>query len=155
MVPQSPSLENKAGSDKKPVTTPAAPANTSVPESVPHFKCFEHIPDARVRRAKDYEQYLQISLERFPEFAERIGREIAFARGEQERSHVSDRDRIFLAIEVEELNKTEIAGDLDLPASTVYKHLRELLDRGVIYARHLPGRGNKPMLVYGRANLKP
>jgi len=127
---------------------------TLVPASIPHFKTFEHITDPRVRRAKDYEQYLQFSLERFPEFAERIGREIAFARGEQERSRVSDRDRIFLAIEVEELNKTEIAEDLDLPASTVYKHLRELLDVGVIYAKQLPGRGNKPMLVYGRSNAK-
>lgn len=154
MPSETPALENQPGSAQETAATPAARSLTSVPESVPHYRTFNHITDPRVRRAKDYEQYLQFSLEKFPEFAARIGREIAFAQSEQQRDRTSDRDRVFLALEVEELNKTEIAGDIGLPASTVYKHLRELLDLGIIYAKELPGRGNKPMLVYGRSNRK-
>lgn len=152
---QSPSLEKASGSNEDTAASDVARSETSVPESVPHFKSFDHIADERIRRAMDYEQYLQFSLERFPEFAERIQREIAFAQSEQHRDHVSDRDRVFLAIEVEELNKTEIAGDTGLPGSTVYKHLRELIDVGLVYQKKLPGRGNKFMLVYGHSNAKP
>ncbi len=122
---------------------------TQVPDSVPHFKSFDHITDLRVRRAKDYEQYLQFALEKFPDYRNRIEREIVFAQEEQQRSKVPDRDRVFLAVGDCELNKEEICEDTQLPASTIYKHLRALVALGLVTERRLPGRGNKFMIVYG------
>lgn len=153
MPSQSSTLEPQAGDDVA-VDPFDGAEQTQVPASVPHFKSFEHIKDPRVRRAKDYEQHLQFALERFPEFAARIEREIAYAQGEQERSRVSDRDRVFLAIQTEELSKCEIVEDTDLPASTVYQHLRELVRVGLVYEKRLPGRGVKFMIVYGHTHPK-
>lgn len=130
-----------------------------VPADVPQFKSFAHIKDPRVRRAKEYETVLQFALANCPpEFTARMEKEIAWARSEQERSKPSDRDRIFLSITSVELGRQEIADDLDLPVSTVYKHLQELISYGLVYTRNLPARGDtggRPLVVYGQTHTAP
>ena len=136
-------------------STSAGPAETEVsqtgvPESVPHFKSFDHITDPRERRAKDYEQYLNFALDRFPEFGERIRREIAFAQAEAGRSKTSDSERIIKLLEEQgDLLREEIADDLELPKATVYKLCKQMTEQGVIKCRTRPGvTSNRPMLVY-------
>ncbi|MGB8510235.1 MAG: helix-turn-helix domain-containing protein [Pyrinomonadaceae bacterium] len=130
---------------------------TDVPASVPSFKSFDHITDPRIRRAKDYEQFLQCALERIPEMRDRIMVEIGWARGEQERSQPSDRERISRVLEqwqaTDGLLCQDIADDLEMPYATVYKHLRQMLENGSVAAYTRPGRhGNKTMVLYSLAS---
>lgn len=123
---------------------------SDVPASVPHFKTFDHIADPRVRRAKEYEQYLQFLLDRFPEFGSRIKTEIEWARAEADRSKASDRERICALLEKwDSMFCEEIAEDLALPYPTVYKLLRALLDEGLVTATTREGRsGNRPKIAW-------
>lgn len=136
---------------------PAEPRR--VPADIPHFKSFAHIKDPRVRRAKEYETVLQFALARCPpEFTARLEKEITWARSEQERSKPSDRDRIFMALASVELGRQEIADDLEIPVSTVYKHLQELIAYGLVFTRQLPARsdtGGRPLVVYGQTHTAP
>jgi DNA-binding transcriptional ArsR family regulator len=130
-------------------------APSQVPASVPHFKSFAEIADPRVRRAKEYEQYLLFSRERFPEFGARIDRELDWARSEQERSAPSDRERVHSVLEQNRggLLCEEVAEDSGLPYSTAYKHLRAMLDKGIVAATSRPGiSANKPMIVWTLAH---
>lgn len=153
-------METSAPSTLSPSSTPPAKTRKAkteashVPASVPHFKSFDHISDPRVRRAKEYEQYLLFSREQFPEFATRINGEIKWARTEQERSKPSDRELIHSALQGSGgLLCNEVAEDTGLPYSTVYKHLREMLDEGLVSATSRPGlSANKPMLVWSLAH---
>jgi DNA-binding transcriptional ArsR family regulator len=135
-----------AGDSKSPVQE----APPVIPLEVPHYKSFDHIEDARMRRAKEYEQYLLFALTKFPEYADRIHIEIKFAQTESMRSTESDQDRILSAFNGwDELLCQEIADDLKLNYRTVHKHLKRMLETGLVQARQRTGvSGNKPMIVY-------
>lgn len=137
----------------QPTNTESTGAAASlVPQSVPTFKSFAHITDPRVRRAKEYEQYLLFALDHFPEFSPRIQIELQFARSEQKRSKANDADVVLKSLEFEELTASEVSEDTRLPYSTVYKILRELLDQGIIKAKSRPGlSANKPIILYSHA----
>jgi hypothetical protein len=127
---------------------------TLVPESVPHFKSFEHVTDQKLRRALDYEQYLQWAKGRFPDFGHRLDIEIAWCKSEQGRSKESDRDLILACFDSwDDLLCEEIADDLGFTYQTTYKILKGMLEVGLLKAHERPGvRGNKPMLVYSRTS---
>lgn len=159
-TPQPPKARSRRGSISV-ATDPAITGSTGsitgeslVPDTVPEFESFAHIADPRTRRAKCYEQFLLFMLARFPEYETRIAPELEFARAEQSRNGASDADRILKALEENEtLLCDELADDLDLPRSTVYKTLRKMLDGGIVAAHTRRGTsGNKPMIIYSLAH---
>lgn len=132
------------------------PSESDIPASVPNFKSFAHITDARVRRAKEYEQYLMFGLDRFPELEDRINQELEWARNQSKRTTPSDRDRIFASLELCDLTRAEIAEDTDIPPATVYKHLRELVKHRLVSESRRPGIGNNMFVnVYSQIHRQP
>ncbi|HEV2863051.1 MAG TPA: winged helix-turn-helix domain-containing protein [Pyrinomonadaceae bacterium] len=133
-------------------------ASHVIPAGVPHFKSFEHITDPRVRRAKEYEQTLEIALALGncpPEYAGRLKKEIEWARAEQTRDQNVDREAIYRAVQFP-LTRSEIAEDTGLPASTVWKRLQELLDSGRVRETKRPVQGNnKFVLIYSKNPILP
>src|ERR1700755_1258220 len=120
-----------------------------IPQSVPTFRAFRHVRNPKVRRAKDYEQQLLILRDLFPEYTSGIEEQIAYARSQQERNHISDRDRVLHVLEMGEATCGEVAEDLKIPYATAYKILREFLDSGMVVATERAGiAGNKPYLVF-------
>lgn len=147
--------ENSSASNAGDVQS-ASPSQ--IPESVPRYTSFDHITDPRIRRAKEYEQFLCFAQDKFPEMAARIQSEIEWAREQSKRDAPSDRDRVFCSIESEELCKSEIAEDLGMPESTVYKHLKNLVKLGLVTETRLPtrsDRGGNGMIVYGQFRSLP
>ncbi len=146
-----PQTEDPARTDA--ATAPEVAAS-HVPDDVPHYKSFDHITDPRVRRAKEYEVFLQHALSRFRDDAElvpRIMAEIEWAHAQGRRSKSSDRDLVFNAIEREVLTRREIAEDTGLPAATVYAHLKELVVLDLVQQTRRPVIGNnKFILVYSQ-----
>jgi hypothetical protein len=122
-----------------------------VPASIPEFKSFNHVRDPKVRRAKEYEQHLLILRDVFPQFSAGLDEQIAYARSQQDRSRVSDRDRVILHLEKSKaaLRCDELSEDLNMPYATTYKILRSYLESGLVAAFERKGiAGNKPYLVY-------
>jgi hypothetical protein len=150
MITRSSSLATRPDQTLTPEPQNPAHDSAQIPESVPHFTSFAHITDPRVRRAKEYEQFLLFNLERFPDYRARIEQEIEWTRKlSSGRGPASDQDRILQSLEAwHESTCQEVAEDTGLPYSTVYKLLRRMLDKGVVMARSQSGLGNKPCLVY-------
>lgn len=156
---------NRAQSRRKPATTPSAanlkrrscsapstPATRrAIPDSIPRYTSFKHIRNPKVRRAKEYEQHLLFLQAAFPEYSTGLEDDLAYARSQQERGRVSDRDRVFNSIERSPLSCREISEDLELPYQTTYKILQEFAVRGVVVITTRPGiAGNKPTAFYQR-----
>lgn len=129
----------------------------AVPAGTPHFKSFDHIADARVRRAKEYEQVLIFALDNVPaEYAGRLQKELEWARAEQSRDQDVDREAVYKAVKLAPLTRSEIAEDTGLPASTVWKRLQELVDSGRVRETKRPGQdNNKFVLVYSQNPILP
>lgn len=129
-----------------------------IPDSVPHFSSFDHVADPRRRRALEYEQELLALLDRFDgtEIADRLKRDLAWAREQTKRDQQSDRDRVFNALRAfDSLTCREISEDLDMPYQTVWKLLRELLDCGLVGAREQKRiGGGKPTLLFYQIHEK-
>ena len=143
-----PQLE-KNSSESTDLPDSAICASHQIPESVPSYTSFAHITDPRIRRAKEYEQFLLFNLERFPDYRIRIEQEIRWARSLSGRGAASDADRILKSLEAwNESTCQEVADDTGLPYGTVYKILRRMLGNGIVMAREQKGLGNKPCLVY-------
>lgn len=138
------------------VLKPRTAEECAVIPSAPHYKSFSTITDPRVRRAKEYEQALLFALDKCPaEFAERLKKEIEWARAEQSRDTDGDRTAIYQAVKFP-LTRAEIAEDTGLPPSTVWKRLQELLDSGRVVESKRPVQGNnKFVLVYYRNPVLP
>ena len=128
----------------------------TVPASVPHFKDFADIADPRVRRAKEYEQVLQFALDKCPaEHAGRLKKELEWARTEQTRDQDADREAVFAAVKFP-LTRAEIAEDLDLSASTIWKRLQELVKAGRVLEEKRPLQGNNRfVLIYRQNPVRP
>lgn len=127
----------------------------AVPARVPKLKSFRHIRNPKVRRAKEYEQYLLFLRDLFPEYTMGLDEQIAYARSQQERNSTSDRDRVYESLRGWGEGSTcgEVAEDLKIPYATAYKILREFLDTGLVIATERAGiSGNKPYLVYKLAH---
>lgn len=146
---------------RKPTVSPAAqasaanlnPCSCAIPLSTPSYKSFNHIRNPKVRRAKEYEQHLLFMRDSFPEYSSGIDEQIAYARSQQERDSVSDRDRVLQVLERGEATCREVSEDLETPYATCYKILKEYLNIGLVAAREHKGlAGNKPYLVYSIAH---
>jgi len=124
-------------------------ASREIPASCPSFKSFAHIRNPKVRRAKEYEQHLLLMRDMFPEYAAGIDEQLTYARSQQERGSVSDRDRVLAQLETCALSCIEVADDLSMPYATAYKILQEFAAAGLVVIRERPGRsGNKPVCYY-------
>jgi DNA-binding transcriptional ArsR family regulator len=134
---------------KQPTASILKACSCVIPESTPRYTSFNHIRDPKVRRAKDYEQHLLFMRDSFPEYTAGIDEQIAYARSQQERNRVSDRDRVLKQLEPCELSCSEVADDLMMPYATTYKILKALAECGLVAIRQRPGRaGNKPVCYY-------
>jgi hypothetical protein len=150
MISTSTPARARRKSPNTPVERPAAASlNTCscvIPASTPHYTSFAHIRDPKVRRAKDYEQHLLFMRDSFPEYKTSIDEQIAYARSQQDRNRVSDRDRVLKQLEPCELSCSEVADDLMMPYATCYKILMEYANNGICAIIQRPGRaGNKPV----------
>ena len=109
----------------------------------PHYKSFAEVSDARVRRAKEHEQYLLFVLDNCPSLAPQLSSALAWARAEQTRSKSSDRQNVFRSLAgFEWLTCTEIVEETNLPPATVYKLLRQMIAEGLVERTKRPVFGN-------------
>jgi sugar-specific transcriptional regulator TrmB len=126
-----------------------------IPASTPHYNSFGHIRDPKLRRAKEYEQHLLILKDMFPQYGAGIDEQIAYAKSQQDRNHVSDRDRVIKQLESCPLTCAEVAEDLNMPHATAYKILRAFAECGLVIIAHRPRRdGKKPLCVYSLSHSR-
>lgn len=123
----------------------------------PHYKSFADVADARLRRAKEYEQYLLFVLDNCPGMAPQLAPALAWARAEQTRSKSSDRQKVFRALAgFEWLTCTEIVEESALPPATVYKLLRQMIAEGLVERAKRPVFGNNAFrYVYRQKRALP
>ena len=108
-----------------------------------------------MRRAKEFEQHLLFLQELYPEYSEGLVDDLAYARSQQQRASVTDRDRIFKQLESCALSCREVSEDLSIPYPTAYKILRELAERGLVVITERKGRaGSKPVLYFEQAHTQ-
>lgn len=117
---------------------------------------FQHIKDARSRRAKECAQELELVAAKYPELARHIQRSIKAVRRESMRTPQSDNARVLSALEKGDADLEELARRARLPRSTVYKilHRPQLLALISISNEYLhpePGRGGyrRARKIYG------
>lgn len=153
---------------KKPARTRKHPARTpalseQLAARAPHFKSFEHVKDARVRRAKEVEQHLILLAELVPE----IARDLSPIIKEQHRRGaalaVSTADLILEAMSrpLAPATMEEFVEDLSLPYGTVYDNLMRLAGDGLVVITTKPrdlepagkrGGARKPELLFRLAH---
>jgi hypothetical protein len=141
-------------STNQPISSPAlTECPREIPVSTPSYKSFEHIRNPKQRRAKEYEQHLLILRDMYPEYGVKLDEQIAYAKSQQERNRVSDRERIHRQLEDCPLSCREVAEDLEMPYPTVYKILQSLAEDGLVIIRQRAGRfGQKPVCYYELAH---
>lgn len=118
---------------KAPARTRNTPARTpalseQLAARAPHFKSFEHIKDARVRRAKEVEQFLIFVAEMLPECARDLQPIINDASRRAAHGIVSTADLILEAMSkpLPPTTMEEFIEDLGLPYTTIYDNLMRL-----------------------------
>ncbi|HEV7376312.1 MAG TPA: hypothetical protein VGN95_16475, partial [Pyrinomonadaceae bacterium] len=126
-----------------------------IPSNTPHYNSFGHIRDPKLRRAKEYEQHLLILKDMFPQYSAGIDEQIAYAKSQQDRNRVSDRDRVLKQLEDCPLTCSEVAEDLNMPAATAYKILKEHAESGLVIITQRPRRDSKkPLCVYSLSHSR-
>lgn len=130
----------------------------------PHFVSFDHITDARVRRAKEIEQHLLFTIDFCPELKKALSEIITRTHAQAATKKRSVQDRIYLAMKEDSdlapSTLQEFVEDLDLPRTTVYENLMKMAEAGLVIvterkvAEHDGRRGGrrKPELIFTLAS---
>jgi hypothetical protein len=146
---------------KPPARTPTL--SEQLASRAPHFKSFDHITDARARRAKEIEQHLIFLAEIAPEIARDLQPIINDAHARGEAGKVSTRDLIMEAMvkPLAPATLEEFIADLQLPYGTIYENLMKLAGAGLIVITTKPrdlepagkrGGARKPELLFRLAH---
>ena len=124
--------ETPARTRKTPARTPAL--SEQLAARALHFKSFDHVKDARVRRAKEVEQHLLILAEVVPEIARDLAPIIKEQHRRGEALAVSTADLILEAMErpLPPTTMEEFVEDLSLPYGTIYENLMKLVVSGLV-----------------------